>query len=229
MKPRRLPIFAALLLTAGCLGRPTTPLVPESPFGKSAPPPPPQRAAYAPATVQSAARVEQVGRHVVTANPQFGIRPQFVTIGAPHVELFHRGTSELTVTEGLVRQCATDGQLAAVLCLELGKMVAEREALAMPAARRLPPADLRMGGHDGPIGTTDFTTQAELAKYDAPRPRPTTNTLPDPRELAKIYLTKAGFAAVDLDQAAPILNAAQSSSSLEKQLTQPGPARPWTQ
>jgi hypothetical protein len=232
MKPRCLPLFAGLLLLAGCLGKETTPLVPESPFGKAPPPPQPQRAAYGPASVETAKRVNQVGQRIVAANPQIGIRPLFVTVGAPQVEMFHRGTNELTVTEGLVHQCATDAHLAAVLSLELGKMVAEREALAAPQSRHTgqrPPADLRLGSNNGPIGTSDFTSQAELARYDPPRPRHVpAASLPDPRELARVYLANAGFAAADLDRAAPIVDAARASSSLEKQLTHPGPARPWT-
>src|SRR5262249_39695897 len=76
------------------------------------------------------ARVDAGGRQLLAANPQVGAKPLFHTIGAPQPEVFHRGTSDVWVTEGLVRQCATDGQLAALLCLELGKMVAEREAAA---------------------------------------------------------------------------------------------------
>jgi hypothetical protein len=191
-----------------------------------------QQASYTPASVESAARVDRLGRQILAANPQVGVKPLFVTIGAPQPELFHRGTAELAVTEGLVRQCATDGQLAALLCVELGKMVAEREALSAPQARkpdRQPPPDLRIGGSDGMFGAPDMTHQAELSRYDPPRRRDAAPpTPPDPQQLAKIYLNKAGFQAFELDQAAPLLGAAQSSSSLEKQLTQPGPARPWT-
>jgi hypothetical protein len=220
-------------MLAGCFGqKETTQLVPESPFGKAQPAPGIQRAAHSPASVETAARVDRLGRQILAANPQIGIKPLFVTIGAPQIELFHRNTSELTVTEGLVRQCATEGQLAAILCVELGKMVAEREALAAPQARRpdrQPPPDLRIGGEDNMFGPPDLTHQAELAKYDPPRRRDTTPpALPDPQQLARLYLTKAGFTAVELDQAAPILGMAQSSSVFEKQLTQPGPARPWT-
>src|SRR5262249_48635777 len=112
---RHLPLLPALFMLAGCLGeKDATQLVPESPFGKAAPAPVVQRAPHQPAAVETAARVDTLGRMILAANPQIGIKPLFVTIGAPQVEMFHRGTAELTVTEGLVHQCGSDGQLAAL-------------------------------------------------------------------------------------------------------------------
>src|SRR5437879_3739195 len=81
-----------------------------------------------PASTEAASRVDKIGRGILAANPQIGAKPLFRTIGAPRPEVFHRGTDDVYVTEGLVRLCETDGQLAAVLCAELAKMVAEREA-----------------------------------------------------------------------------------------------------
>src|SRR5207237_1039878 len=100
-----------------------------------------------------AARVDIVGRRIIAANPQVGAKPMFATIGAPEPEIFHRGTSDVYVTEGLVKQCSTDGQLAAILCSELGKVVAEREALSPPRTRRperTPPADVPIGNAGNP-------------------------------------------------------------------------------
>ena len=84
-----------------------------------------------PASTDTAARVDTMGRRILAANPGIGGKPMFTTIGAPQSEVFHRGMTDVFVTEGLVREC-TDEQLAAVLCLELAKMVREREA-ATPA------------------------------------------------------------------------------------------------
>lgn len=203
--------------------------VPDSPFGVPPAAPPPVRAAYAPATTQVAARVDTVGRNILAANPQVGIRPMFLTIGAPQPEVFHRGTSELGITEGLVKQCITDAQLAAVLCNELGKMVSEREALAGPETRIEPPQEVRVGNdYGGSYGSSDLTHLAEQAKFRAPGAHRAAPVLPDPKALARDYLTKAGYTAADLDQAEPILKTATSNSALEKQLTSPGPTRPWT-
>src|SRR5262245_31992982 len=125
--------------------------------------------ALAPASTEAAARVDSVGRRVVAANPQIGARPLFHTIGAPQPDIFHRGNTDVLVTEGLVRQCATDGQLAAVLCAELGKMVSEREAATPTAVRRpdrLTPIDTRIGIDTGWGTAPDQTRLRELADFD---------------------------------------------------------------
>jgi hypothetical protein len=103
------------LAVAGCFGPdgPGTDVAFRRPELTSPPP------ATAPASTEVAARVDSIGRSIAAANPQAGIRPQslrFTTIGSPQVEVFHRGATEIFVTEGLVRQCATDGLLAAGLC-----------------------------------------------------------------------------------------------------------------
>src|SRR5262249_22936697 len=161
-------VLPCLLLTGGCLpmqlldpdAETGTALVPASPFGN-----PPAattattKAAFAPASRDLALRVDRVGREVLAANPQIGCRPLFATIGAPQAELFHQGTTMVHVTEGLVKQCQSDGQLAALLCVELGKMVSEREALASPQMRnpeRRPPSDVPIG-NAGQFSAPDLT------------------------------------------------------------------------
>jgi hypothetical protein len=155
----------------------------------------------------------------------------FRTVGSPELEIFHQGTSELVITEGVVNQCKTDGQLAAVLAMELGKMVSEREALAGTHVRRIerePPMEVRMGSDvAGAGGPADMTRMAELAPYERDRkhrdeaPPPP----PDPRALARLYLLRANVAASELDAAAPVLRAAGQNGALEKQFTS-SPAQP---
>src|SRR5713101_6941225 len=147
-------------MVSGCLGDDEkTKLVPSEPFGNapgamSGSPPttldqstslnprtalsptgPVTRASNRPAPAESAARVDLLGRNILAANPQIGMKPQFMVIGSPQPEIFHKKTGELFITEGLVKQCKTEGELAALLSHELGKMVSEREALAGPQAR----------------------------------------------------------------------------------------------
>lgn len=225
-----------VLIVAGCLTEESsTQLVPSSPLGPNAPVvQTPRKISASPASEEAARRVFDVGERLVQANPQLGLRPLFRTIGAPHAEIFHVSTTQLCITEGLVKQCATEGQLAAVLSVELGKMVAEREALAGPQARSgegLPPADVRIGNDlGGRFGAADATHLAELAKYEKERRKPgSPAALPVPREVARTCLLKAGFTAADLDAVAPLLQTTTANSQLEKQLTQPAaPARPWT-
>lgn len=221
-----------VLATLGCAtDEPFVQRVPESPFGTTAAAPPPARATYAPAATAVAARVDTVGRNLLAANPQVGLRPMFMTIGSPKPEVFHRGSAEIGITEGLVKQCTTDAELAAVLSLELGKMVAEREALAGPAGRRneLPPPDVRIGNDSGGFyGSPDLTALAERAKFQTPAARSADCVVPEPPKLARDYLARAGYAPADLDTVEPLLRSAAANSGLERQLTNPGPARPYT-
>lgn len=209
-----------LVVVAGCLeNQPDTVPNGPAPAGWSA------RPVSGPVgSTEAAARVDGLGRQILAANPQVGARPLFHTIGAPQPEIFHRGTADVWITEGLVRRCTSDGQLAALLCLELGKMVAEREA-ATPAsvrnATRLPPIDVS-GGRIGAAEPADMTRMAELARYDKERQRERHPALPpDPKVLARTYLVASGYRASDLDAAAPLLRAAEQEGGLERQITSP--------
>jgi hypothetical protein len=184
-----------------------------------------------PASEEAARRVVTVGAKVVSANRSTGLRPAFSTIGAPEPEIFHRGTAEVWITEGLVRQCKTEGQLAAVLSRELGKMVSEREALASASVRapdRGPPVNVPVGTDSrGAFGAADGVRLAELAKYDKTRHRPDDPLPPppDPDVLARTYLTNAGFTTADLDDVAPLLKTAEANVTFERQLSSI-PAKP---
>lgn len=234
MVRRMLPVW--LLAVAGCLpDESSTQLVPSNPFHSSPIVQTPRQVSPSPASAEAATRVGMVGQKVVTANPQLGLRPLFRTIGAPHAEVFHLGTTQVCITEGLVKQCTTEGQLAAVLCMELGKMVAEREALAGPQARapeRQPPIEMRVGTDSaGAFGSPDGTRLAELGKYEREggRPGALPPAPPEPAALARTYLMKAGYNAADLDAASPLIESVPGNNSLQKQLSAPGPVRPWTQ
>ena len=133
----------------------------------SDPPLPPQAAA------EIGIAVDRVGRQIVAANPALGIKPAFLTIGAPQPEIFHQDTSVIYITEGLVKLCKTEGQLGAVLSVELGKMISEREILVNPDARnpeRRLPITVSMG-NAGQFSGLDQLQQAEIAKLDCDRPR----------------------------------------------------------
>lgn len=183
-------------------------------------------AATAPASTEVAARVDAVGRTITAANPQAGVDTRslrFHTIGAPQPEVFHRGANDIFITEGLARQCTTDGQLAAVLCTELGKMVSEREALTPAAVRRpdrAPPIDTGLGRDAGWGVAPDQTRLRELADYDRDRKQRTQAVAPpDPAALARVYLVRAGYHDADLQAAAPLLQQARGNAGLEQQMT----------
>ena len=172
---------ALFLLAGGCLPGPeATTLVPSSPFVNQACNPAEVRhEVQTPGSKEAAERVWSVGGRVIAANPQIGFRPHFTTIGSPTEEIYHHGIREVVITEGLVRRCEADAQLAAVLCLELGKIIAEREALADPADRQREergPVEMPVGKYVGPT----------RRKVEVAPP-------PSPEALAREYLRKAGF------------------------------------
>jgi hypothetical protein len=184
--------------------------------------------AFPQANIESAARVDQLGRKILAANPQIGLRPYFCAIGSQNEEVFHQGNSKLIITEGLVRQCKSDADLAAILCRELGKMVAEREALASPAMRKSgerAPIQVHVGRDAGALADDGFDL-AELARYEKRGGKPSPY-LPDPSVLARIYLKKAGYPEGALDEASPLFKAADKHSDWEKQMNT-SPARPFT-
>ena len=119
-----------LLLCAGCL--PTlsdepTQQVASAPFTEPRRPAP-TRVNYAPASEATSVRVVTIKDKLLGENPQVGIKPSVTAVGSADPEIFHVGTNQIFITEGLVRQCQSDGQLAAVLAYEMGRVIAEREA-----------------------------------------------------------------------------------------------------
>jgi hypothetical protein len=167
-----------------------------------------------------AARVEQVSRRLLAANPQIKMNPVLSVPGTQQPEIFHHGERRLVISESLVSQCKTEGQLAAVLSLELAKCVAERQsradALAL-AGDREPPPEVRIGPDGGSYGDADQTRKAELVQHglDRRKPQKTANPV-DPLLLARQFLVKAGYAETDLEDAAPLLQAVGSAPAASK-------------
>lgn len=167
-------------------------------------PPPNQELAY---------QVELVRGKLVGENlEKTGLRPNVVTLGAQEPEIFHVGLSQIYITEGLVRRCETEGQLAALLAYEMGRMVAEREAGVSEHVRnpeRLPPIAPPIG--DAGIGMErDPVHQIELARYYKNHPRQSKKlTPPNPQAVARAALERAGYARTDLDAALPLLQVAE--------------------
>ena len=89
---------------------------------------------------------QDIGRTLVTADPQLqkaaaakqDFRPVFFAYGVPDVVLFHQGFSAIVISDGLVRQCKSDSELAAVLSSELAAMVAEAQAQISARRQEIP-------------------------------------------------------------------------------------------
>lgn len=201
--------------------------VPTDTLGSSRPLP--THVVNSPGTEATAKRVALVGQRLIEANPQMGMRPLFMTVGATHSEVFHRGPAagpaegtRVFVSEGLVAQCQNDDQLAAVLAYEVACLVSEREALASPAVRqpdRRPPPDVPVGNDGmGPFGPPDGTHLVELAKIDRSRHRPGTPALPppDPVSLARHYLQQSHRDPSTVDDMLPIIRQAEEVDTVGK-------------
>ncbi len=216
------PIVVLLLAVGGCLPEDSSlatvsaGLLDEAPQNA-----PPGRLLHAPASEEAAKRVLQVGAQILASNPTLGVRPVFTTIGAPWEEIFHQDDKAVFITEGLVRECRTDGQLAAVLCHELGKMSAERQERIGPPPDHGPPIDVPVGpDYGGAFGPPDGTRAMELAVYERKRRKAAeaAATPPDPDALALAILQKAGGNPADLQDAAPLLHTADQHMAFEKQM-----------
>ena len=237
MAARVLPVWLALAAATGCVGDgKSLPLVSGDPFiapSEFKAGPAPHVANAPPATAAAANRVALVGQKLLLANRQGGLHPAFRTAGLPTPEIFHRGLDEIFVTEGLVAQCKSDAQLAALLALEMGKMVMEREVRAGPDAHRperLPPMQSDVGPDArSAFGPEDGIHAFERYKYEQEQRKRKVPPLPDPSAVARTYLTRAGYNPKDLDEAAPIIKAARGNAKLERQLVGGGPLNSWKQ
>jgi predicted Zn-dependent protease len=180
------------------------------------------------ATQKVSFRVNEIGQKIMAANPRFDRKVAFLTLGVPQLEIFHRvrgGNGEIYITEGLVNECKTDGELAAVLSQELGKMMSEEIAKSRPR-RDLPEPPPLMAprvGNDigGTFGSADGTDQMILARYEKDRKRARQAILAPPpaEDLARIYLQNAGFNANDLAMVKPLLRKAEKNDNLEQLMT----------
>jgi predicted Zn-dependent protease len=206
------------LLAAGCLDETPPRLVSGGPNPAAAVAQAQHRVMNAPGTEAAAKRVLEVGRKLITANPKLGMRPLFITVGSPKPEIFHRGGGveghQIYVSDGMVDRCKDDAELAAVLAVELGKIVHEREALA---AVQPPPISEPIGNDvAGTFGSPDGTHAMEMARYEQQRKKAGPPAPPD--KLARQYLELAGYQPGVVDDVAPILRQAEDNFVIEKHL-----------
>lgn len=218
-----------LLIITGCLSDdnklPTVSYNPFSNLGRT------KTASFkqAPAATQEVAlRVDRVGKKIVADNPRILQKVAFLTLGMSHEEIFHqtlRDTSTVYITEGLANQCKTDGELAAVLSQELGKIVSEESAQIKPKRSWLnsaPTMTPRVGNDiGGTFGNSNGIDQLMLYHEQEWRKqvKEALPTPPDPQVLARTYLSTAGYDVKALDTVAPLLRKASKQNSLELSMT----------
>lgn len=182
-----------------------------------------------PATQEIALRVDRVGKQIVAANSTIKQKVVFMTLGVDHEEIFHqtqKDVSTIFVTEELVKQCKSDGELAAVLSEELGKLVSEQMVQARPARNPIPATLLLNSpvGNDigGTFGSADRTNDMIAARFEKEwqRSRSTLpSTPPPPESLARTYLSSAGYDPKGLEAVKPLLRKADKQSSVELSMT----------
>ena len=182
------------------------------------------------ASLASAARVDQVGRELLAANPFLGIDPVFNTVGIPEIVLFHPDVNRVIISDGLVSRCRTDDELAAVLAAELGQMAAEKRKLEQSVLPPLPPrlpdnANQNAGGIP-----SDQTYLAELALYDKKYRQPSSaGPAPaDAKQTAREILRATGRSDATLEALSALIEEGQANRSRLSQFDQ-RPSRPqWT-
>jgi hypothetical protein len=184
---------------------------------------------------QLAERVELVGWKVIEQNTFTGLDPskvRFMTVGVKESVLFHRGTEELVISEGLVEKCQTDAELAAVLCAEMGKMVAEKRAARAVRRDVAPVPDETFGAGPTPGGSPfDAGQQASLAFHQRQFPRGTGAAAKaeaaDAGAVARDLLKGAGYSPAELDRVEPLLKPSKRGEELRKQMGGSAPAPTW--
>ena len=171
----------------------------------------------------TAERVETLGRRVITQNTFTGIEPVFHLLGVKEPMLFHRGTEELFISDGLVKRCKTDDELAAVLCSELGKMVGEKRA-GVAVGRDSDPL-LRGAGGKQDVG--EDVPGAQAVGIESAAIRPWAKADADPAKLAEELLRGSGFDTALLEKVAPLLKHADKHDAIRKQLVESATTPVW--
>lgn len=183
-------------------------------------------------SLAAAARVDQVGRQILSANIFCGVDTGFQTVGSEQALLFHRGQESVFISDSLVNRCKTDEELAAVLCYELGRMVAEkRNATRMGYTEPMLDVTTTNNGEMGGI-TGDQFRLAELASIEKRTPKKVVDRVlaqsTDPRKIALELLKTTGIDEANYAKVEPMLKGLNKNREIVKQLDG-GSAKPeWT-
>ncbi|HEY2783928.1 MAG TPA: hypothetical protein VGJ05_03050 [Fimbriiglobus sp.] len=175
------------------------------------------------ATIQMAARLSNVGQTLLTANPFAGVNPNFFVMSTAEPAVSHPDAFGVFVSEGMMAKCQTDDELAAVVALELGAMIAERRnldrlGLADPAAAYI-------GGDD----TTASPIQDPNAKVvSTARPKPVNEPPAAPEQIAKELLTAAGYREDALARMSPLVQSARDKVDPTRAIGGPAAEPKWS-
>jgi hypothetical protein len=168
-----------------------------------------------------AERVETIGRKIIAQNTFTGIEPLFHTVGVPEAVLFHRGAEELIISEGLVKQCRNDSELAAVLSSELAQMMNEKKTARRVGADRDSFPDVGVPTGSGLAGGSpiDPAREAERAFLEKQRRQSTNRETPDPGAVAGDLMRGAGYDPADNDRMANVVKQSDRGLAIKKQMS----------
>jgi len=204
--------FAALCTSTGCLT--------DFRFWDDKPKEPKVSAEH----TQMSQRVDDLAKRILEQNTFTGIEPVMRVIGVPESVLFHRGANELFISEGLVKKCKTEAELAAVLCTELGKMMAQKRG-AIAIGRNLDPIpDVALPGI---ASDSSQVRHAELALQKRREDERKAAENSGEVKLAKDLLKGSGFDPAEYDRVQGMVKLSERGEAIRKQLAGPAPAPVW--
>ena len=184
----------------------------------------PKEPKVSPVTVETARRVDELVKRIVDQNTFTGLEPIVRVMGVPESVLFHRGSTEVFISEGLVKKCKTEPELAAVLCSELGQMLSQKRAgIAVGRDRDSIPAIALPGGGTDAGRVRDAELAMQQRRVDEKRAQEHS----DAAELAKQLLKGAGFNPAEYDNVQGMVRQSERGEAIKKQMAGTAPAPTW--
>ncbi|HEX4610641.1 MAG TPA: hypothetical protein VH092_20795 [Urbifossiella sp.] len=175
-----------------------------------------------PASIQTATRVNLLGKKILDQNTFTGLDPLFNTVNIKDAALFHRGPAQLYISEGLVEKCKSESELAAVLCSQLGQMMAEKRRAANVGKDKDGIQGVDLPGANG----FESAKATEIARQDSPA-RPFTADEMNAELLARGLLRGAGFDPLELERVQPLLRQSDRGDAIRKQIAGSAPDPKW--
>lgn len=171
------------------------------------------------ASTKAATRVHAIGATITSANSnEITNKPIFFTAGIQEPVLFSKKDGQIIISEGLVNRCASDDELAALLCAELGKIASQQQQESSRSELDLPPAPRLTSDIVGSGGAPDQTRLAEEAMMNRRSTSPsmgrrgTKAPKIDPMTLTRSYMKKAGYDSEVLPKVEPWLKEAEENA-----------------
>jgi hypothetical protein len=176
----------------------------------------PKEAKIGAASVEHARRVDDLSKRILEQNIFTGIEPVVRVIGVPESVLFHRGVNELFISEGLVKKCKTEPELAGVLCTELGRMMAQKRSAVAVGRTPDPIPEIALPG-----GRSDASQvrEAELALLKRREDQKRAESQSGEAQLAKDLLKGAGFDPAEFDRVQGMVKQSDRGDAIRKQLS----------